>query len=1080
MLGRTLSRHRHLLLATTSLVAVISSPVFAQSEVKSFDIPAQSASTGLPMFGQQAGVKVLATGSDIQGVNLNAVKGRLSVNEGLSQLLQGTNLKVQSSGGNTILISALASVAAEAAPEAVEEVVVVGIRSSQKRAVSLKRSSSQISDSISSEDIGKFPDATISDSLQRIPGVQVRREAGEAGAVNIRGLPQVAILLNGEAFLGANSITSVQANFGDIPSQLMAGADVFKTATANQVAAGISGTVNLRTWKPFDFKQGLTLSGAIEGSQGSKTKEWEPNANVLGSWRNDRFGILGSIAYSDLTSANFFSGRNITENQLVEEPAYVAAVINPTTGALVGNGLSFAAGDQNGDGDLGDIFLNSEDHSAYNKTTQRQRLGVNFAFQYNISDSFKFNAEAFHTEQTQWDRIVGINAGKKGANYNGNDPVVFRNTGIKTRNPSSSSPALYDFNTVQVENFNTLRLRTWSEGNRIDSKSDNISLGLRFNDGGKLTYSLRYLYAKAEQNRTKNRIETDLATSAQWGAGTGFYPNPNGGVPGVTLQTNPNGYSGLLPITVDYRGDTPTWSGLNASLVSNVNNYGVGAVVGEDNYDRKSDINTLRFDANYEFDDAINLDFGLRFSDRKLSNDVYDYLAPLYPTRSSNGTGCLVKWVATDINIGGWAGCRSGDPAPGGTYTALQPQTLASFGGNVLAVNNFGGVSGIPTAYAVNPEIFDSGDYFKSRFPGAVKRSNPDASYDLSIKQTTAYVQVNADTVVFVSAKINLGFRILKTELTVNQREADSVNGSYGGASLTKGKLTTDRSYTEFLPALNAAFDLRDDLKLRLAASKNSTMLDGAQWGGGLRAFYALNSQTGIFEVVSGASEGNPQLKPWRSTNLDASLEWYNAPGSLFSIALFNIDVESFPQRASISASLPDADGVIRRTITIPSIGQGSEGSLRGVELSTKQAFTYLPGFWSDFGVDANVTYSPSKSKTKDITGDKLPFQDNSELQTNLVVWYQSGPLQARIAYNYRSERFVQAQAKISNLATYQEPTSYVDASVSYDVRPNMTVYLQGSNLTEESEQYYIHSEDQKNYRNGYERRITAGLRAKF
>ena len=117
--------------------------------------------------------------------------------------------------------------------ESGEEIVVTGIRASQARAINVKRNADSVVDAISAEDIGKLPDVTISDSLQRIPGVQVRREAGEGGAINIRGLPQVTTLLNGEEFLGANSVTTVQPNFNDVPSQLFAGATVFKTPTAS-------------------------------------------------------------------------------------------------------------------------------------------------------------------------------------------------------------------------------------------------------------------------------------------------------------------------------------------------------------------------------------------------------------------------------------------------------------------------------------------------------------------------------------------------------------------------------------------------------------------------------------------------------------------------------------------------------------------------------------------------------------------------------------------------------------------------------------------------------------------------------
>jgi iron complex outermembrane recepter protein len=633
---------------------------------------------------------------------------------------------------------------------------------------------------------------------------------------------------------------------------------------------------------------------------------------------------------------------------------------------------------------------------------------------------------------------------------------------------------------VQAEQLNTLRLRTWSEGVRTDSESTNLSAGLKFDNDGKLKFSVRYLYGKAKQSLRKNRIETDLANGRQWGAGTGFYPNPNGGPVGITLPTNPSGYVGLLPLTVDYRGDLPVWGGLSSTLVGNITNYGVGAIVGEENYDRDSQLNTVRFDANYELNDALSFDFGARYSDRDLANTEFDYLAPLYPTRSSNGTGCLVRWVATDINIGGWAGCRSGDPAPGsGTYTALQPQTLSSFGPNVVAVSNLGGVAGIPTVYAVDPALFDSGTYYRDRF-GAVQRANPNATYDLGVKQTTFYGQLNGDTDIGMPVKFNLGLRVLKTNLTINQRIDSGIGGTYGGSNLIGGVFTTKRSYTEFLPAFNAVFDVADNIKARLAFSKNSTMLDGKQLGGGFRTFFQINAQTGIAEVVSGSSDGNPQLKPWRSTNYDASLEWYNAPGSVFSLALFNIDVASFPEAQSVTLALPDGDGVVRRSISIPTIGQGKGGSLRGVELNAKQALTYLPGFLSNFGVDANITYSPSSSNNRDITGAKLPFQDNSKIQTNLALWYQNGPLQARVAHNYRSKRFLSTQAKIQGLATYQEATNYIDASISYDVLPNLTMFVQGSNLTGESERYYIQFPDQKNNRNGYEARYTFGIRGKF
>src|SRR6185437_12843826 len=98
---------------------------------------------------------------------------------------------------------------------ALQEIVVTGVRASEQKSVDLKRDAVLIQDSISAEDIGKLLDTTISDSLQRITGVQIDRDGGEGTSVNIRGLPQVGTLLNGESFLTTQTIVGVQPDFGD-------------------------------------------------------------------------------------------------------------------------------------------------------------------------------------------------------------------------------------------------------------------------------------------------------------------------------------------------------------------------------------------------------------------------------------------------------------------------------------------------------------------------------------------------------------------------------------------------------------------------------------------------------------------------------------------------------------------------------------------------------------------------------------------------------------------------------------------------------------------------------------------------
>src|SRR6185312_12418484 len=112
-------------------------------------------------------------------------------------------------------------------------VTVSGVRASQMRAIDLKRDAPNIQDSITAENIGALPDVTITDSLQRVTGVQINRDAGVGTSVDVRGLPQVGTMLNGEVFITADQIDSQQPDFTMLPSTLFHGVDVLKSATAD-------------------------------------------------------------------------------------------------------------------------------------------------------------------------------------------------------------------------------------------------------------------------------------------------------------------------------------------------------------------------------------------------------------------------------------------------------------------------------------------------------------------------------------------------------------------------------------------------------------------------------------------------------------------------------------------------------------------------------------------------------------------------------------------------------------------------------------------------------------------------------
>ncbi|MDB6087081.1 MAG: hypothetical protein JWN43_4962 [Gammaproteobacteria bacterium] len=212
-----------------------------------------------------------------------------------------------------------------AAPDGspVEEIVVTGIRASLQSAQELKRNADTVVDSIVAEDIGKLPDVTATEALQRITGIQIGRDLGEGGgtvsiggaAVNsgieIRGLPQVETTLNGREVFTATG--SRVLNFEDIPSTLLAGIDVYKDPTADLLEGGIGGTVDLRTRKPFDF-DGLALEAGAAGRYDDLSGHTKPEFTTLASnrWHTGAgdIGALFSFSYQDRAYREYSSAQN--------------------------------------------------------------------------------------------------------------------------------------------------------------------------------------------------------------------------------------------------------------------------------------------------------------------------------------------------------------------------------------------------------------------------------------------------------------------------------------------------------------------------------------------------------------------------------------------------------------------------------------------------------------------------------------------------------------------------------------------------------------------------------------------------
>lgn len=281
----------------------------------------------------------------------------------------------------SLLAGLSGTVWAQSEPVAMEEIVIIGVRGSLARSLEQKRDAVGVVDAITSEDIGEFPDLNISESLQRIPGVTITRNLGEGEQVSIRGLaPQfTGVLIN-----GMQAASAAQGDDGNIsygraltfdlfPSELFSGATVYKSPTASLQDGGLSGTVDMRVPRAFDF-DGLTFSTTLQASENDLVDETQPAASFLVSntFANDTVGVLFQAAYAE----------TVLHGELAE-------------------GLRFDTTDFDLDGDGTNEFTGVEFARLVRTGVEeydRERLGFTGSLQLRPTDNFELTIDAMYGE----------------------------------------------------------------------------------------------------------------------------------------------------------------------------------------------------------------------------------------------------------------------------------------------------------------------------------------------------------------------------------------------------------------------------------------------------------------------------------------------------------------------------------------------------------------------------------------------------------------------------------------------------------------------------------------------------------
>ena len=708
-------------------------------------------------------------------------------------------------------------------------------------------------------------------------------------------------------------------------------------------------------------------------------------------------------------------------------------------------------------------------------------------------------------------------------------------------NGSNGNPWLdvteYDLDVWWMNSFTVNRTK--------NNESTNLNLELKYDRGGPFTFSARALHGEASLLSMNGQVQGDLsnwqytpdrnftlfrdaadrtrgpfysaAIAAQYPASQ--YSNGIiGSAGGRYINPNPLGIGNDPQIHLNVGGGQTVWSNFNNPIVgglgnvpltqymSNLDSYAVAAYSSEGNQRNESELTVVRMDGAYEFQNGPALGFiekvdvGLRHSDRQVSITNFHLF--------SDVNGCSVQWKAIDV-VMNQNQCSAGEQVANPSFnpalpvSATNPQTIfqgytvnrptkLNTNNNVYFLDDWGSITrGLPGVWVADPRDFDDVVAFQQRvFGSAYEVIIPGNSYDVDLYEDSAYLNA---TVGFGNLHGDVGLRAIRTELRVRQNQTGDTR-NYGDTNLDVGDTLSSRTYTDYLPSVNMVYDFSDQLKLRAAFNKTMIPLDLGNYGGGVTISTADSSgptpddptapPVGIRRVTGATFAGSPELNPWRSNNYDLSLEYYAGRATMFSVAIFKLDIESFVARATVNdGQFPDGDGIIRRTVPVNRPVQGESGSLQGLEIGAKIGLRDLldeGSLFYNFGFDGSYTYSDSAQSDRNLSGEKLPFIDNSKQQVNAAIWYQGDKLQARVAYNYRTPRL---SSRFGDIPIYQDTSQYVDLNVTYQFNENLVFYANGSNVFGEIEEYYLEFEkgaEQFHSRNEFEPRWSLGVRAKF
>ena len=937
-------------------------------------------------------------------------------------------------GVSVAAVSLGIDVASAQQSEEVDELIVQGIRKSLQSSSDLKRNAKGIVDAISAEEMGKFPDTNLAESLQRISGVSIDRQRGEGSTVTVRGFgPEYNLVtFNGRQIAtstlgdGASAPSSRSFDFANLASEGIAGLEVYKTGKAPVASGGIGSVININTTRPLDDK-GFKATASYkvvqdESWNGGSTQTPEISGLISNTWdlAEGEFGVSLSLISQERKSS-------VNQATVGWRDAYYGNEGN--WGSIVGNPNHTVT---NGPADT-DVYRIPQNMAYSLIDFESERFNGLLTMQYAPNDKITATLDilkaTYEIEARSNDVSIWFNHGTVASVWgDGNPkPIISYNETFDPAGPSD-----FSMGAALTANENIL---------------DSVGLNLEVQATENLSLVFDY-----------NRSESESKPNSEYGSnnviGTAAYQLAGQGID----------FSGDLPImSVTGVTDQATlFSSASRQFTGNVYRFAY----------MKANLDQGQVHGTYDFtnNDAINgiidsVDFGISIIDNKIESK--------YGFRQNDT----------------WGGIPGNTPENTPDDLFKLTSLPSAFGTSAIIPQfhrfNFEEAADFLRA---NYNVCGADNVC---FPGYTNTNRT-----LEEETTSFYIQLNKEFELFGRpANVVAGLRHEETEITSTSLSQVPVasnwataNEFYLGFAPGENFLTLTSEYDYDLPSLDFDIDITDDAKLRMSWSETITRPTYAD----LQAGYSIDQ---LFRIDRGTgSGGNPELLPFESENFDISAEYYYGDLSYISVGYFtkdvdnwitsgNIDVAPFnvghpgqgPRydeavaavgtdandvRNWIIANYPgttevDANGLtvingiagqdpnVPFRFTAPTNGANSE-TIDGWEIAWQHDFTD-----TGFGFLANYTIVDGSAEYNNLTnaaaGNQFALVGLSD-SANLVAYYDKDGLQARVAYNWR-DSFLNGTG---NHPSYVEEYEQIDMSASYRVNDNVTVFFDGINMTEE------------------------------